>query len=238
VKPKSFLKAAILVLTLLALAFAVEQLGLGSLLEEDWIDQNVRGHGAQGMMLFIAVGGVCAAIGLPRQLVAFMGGYAFGLFEGTGLALAAVTFGCALAFTYARLLGRGSVQRRFPGRVKKIDAFLADNPFSMTLLIRFLPIGSNFLTNLAAGVSSVPAFAFIAGSCLGYIPQTLIFALVGSGVEVGEGARIALAAVLFAGAGALGVYLTRKTRRARLIVPDLAEAEDGSEPKATTAPQK
>ncbi|MEJ0045470.1 MAG: hypothetical protein WDN04_04535 [Rhodospirillales bacterium] len=37
--------------------------------------------------------------------------------------------------------------------------------------------------NLAAGVASVRPGAFLAGSLLGYVPQTAIFALLGSGVQ-------------------------------------------------------
>ena len=67
----------------------------------------------------------------------------------------------------------------------------------MTLLIRLLPVGNNFATSLAAGVSRVPARPFLLGSLLGYMPQTMVFALAGSGVEMGaEPARRARGAVL------------------------------------------
>lgn len=221
--PKRWAKAAALVATLLALAAAVETLGLRDALKAGWIEQNVRGRGAQGFLLFFAAAAVWTGAGLPRQAAGFFGGYAFGVAAGSALAVAASAAGCAAAFSYARLLGRGSVRRRFPGRVKKIDAFLAENPFAMTVLIRFLPVGNNLVTNLAAGVSSAPAPAFIAGSALGYVPQTVIFALAGAGTDLGDGAHIALAAALFAAAAVIGVYLAEKTRRARLLTGDAGE---------------
>ncbi|MCE7610903.1 DedA family protein, partial [Vibrio fluvialis] len=36
--------------------------------------------------------------------------------------------------------------------------------------------------NLLSGIASVPLKAFIAASLIGYLPQTLIFSLAGSGV--------------------------------------------------------
>jgi len=91
----------------------------------------------------------------------------------------------------------------------------------MTLLIRFLPFGSNLVTNLAAGVSRVPAFPFFAGSAIGYLPQTVVFALLGSGVAVDPELRFGLSAVLFAASGAVGVYLYRRFRHGRTFDENL-----------------
>ena len=87
----------------------------------------------------------------------------------------------------------------------------------MTLLIRLLPIGNNLATNLAAGVTSVRALPFILGSLIGYIPQTLVFALVGSGVNVDPALRIGLAVLLFLVSGVIGVWLYRKYRHGHTL---------------------
>jgi len=184
---------------------------------EAWIDSDIRGGGTTGELIFVAVGAAVAAVGMPRQIVSFLGGYAFGFLPGTGLALAATALGCVLTFTYARVLGRDFVKSRFGNRIRRVDDFLSDNPFSMTLLIRFLPAGSNLVTSLAAGVSSVSALAFISGSTLGFIPQTAIFALAGSGTTVDDVYKIALSVVLFVVSGALGYYLYRKFRHGKSI---------------------
>ncbi|MEE9317967.1 MAG: VTT domain-containing protein, partial [Rhodospirillales bacterium] len=142
----------------------------GVVFNEAWIDSVIRSQGLKGVLIFVAVGWGVTSVGLPRQLVAFLGGYAFGFVYGTGLALAATTLGCITAFLFARVLARDWVAGKISDRIRRIDGFLSENPFSMTLLIRFLPLGSNFLTNLAAGVSSVSWAPFVAGSALGYIP--------------------------------------------------------------------
>ncbi len=209
---KALLRSSALLVSLVLVAGLLKATGLGTVFDEAWIDAYVRGQGAGGQLAFIAAGLVFTAAGLPRQLVGFLAGYAFGFAEGTGLALAAVTFGCIVAFYYARFLGRDLVAHRFPSKVKRIDAFLSLNPLTMTLLIRFLPLGSNLATNLAAGVSSVRAAPFFAGSLIGYLPQTVVFALIGSGIGLDPWTRIGLGAVLFALSGALGVYLYRRYR--------------------------
>ena len=69
------------------------------------------------------------------------------------------------------------------------------------------------MTNLVAGVSNASASGFFAGSVLGYIPQTVIFALLGSGINLDPTFRITLSALLFVLSAALGVYLYRRYRQ-------------------------
>jgi len=221
---KLVFKGAALFLSLVAVVFALKLSGFDAVLDEKWIDTHVRGQGLQGEVLFLIMGAAFTAVGLPRQFIGFLGGYAFGLVIGGLMAVLAVVLGCAVAFFYARFLGRSLVADRFPDKVQRIDGFLAQNPFSMTVLIRFLPVGSNLVTNLAAGVSSVPALPFFAGSALGYIPQQVIFALIGSGIDVQTELRVGLAAVLFVASGLIGVWLYRKYRHGR--AHDAAVVED------------
>ena len=210
-----FFRGLIWILSLAAVGYAIKTTGLGSSIDKAWIDNDILGHGISGELLFTGVSLLFTAVGLPRQVICFLGGYAFGLVEGTILALLGTVLGCIVAFFYARILGRDFVASRFPGRVKNIDVFLSDNPLSMTLFIRLLPLGSNLVTNLAAGVSSVSAAPFIQGSAIGYLPQTLVFALVGSGVSVDPELRIAISVILFVISGIIGVSLYRKNRQGK-----------------------
>ena len=122
------------------------------------------------------------------------------------------------------MIGRPLVSARLGARVQRIEDFLAAHPFWMTVLIRRLPVGNNFATNLAAGVSRVPALPFFLGSLLGYIPQTLVFALAGSGVDVGASSRIGIAAALFLVSGVIGAWLYRKYRHGKTLGAEVDDA--------------
>ncbi|NVJ90330.1 MAG: VTT domain-containing protein [Methylocystaceae bacterium] len=209
---KVFIKGLVFLCSLAGAAFI-----LSKGMDKSWIDTYVRGQGLKGWLIFVSAGGVLAAVGFPRQVLAFLGGYAFGLLKGTTIAVLATGVGCVITFSYARVLGRGFVQRKFPRKIKRIDDFLSEFPFSMTLLIRLLPAGSNVATNAAAGVSRVHPFPFILGSLIGYIPQSVVFALAGSGVEVDPQWRITLSVILFIVSGLLGVYLYRKYRHGKTL---------------------
>ena len=213
--PKILFRGLIWITSLVAIGYALKVSGLGSSIDKAWVDSDIRGQGFTGELLFVGVGMMFTAVGLPRQIICFLAGYAFGLLEGTALAMVATVLGCIVAFFYARIMGRSFVVGRFPDRVQRIDDFLHENPLSMTLLIRLLPLGSNVVTNLAAGVSGVGAVPFFLGSAIGYLPQTLVFTLVGSGFSVDPEFRIAISVILFAVSGFLGVFLFRKYRHGK-----------------------
>ncbi len=191
-----------------------------------WADTEIRGHGLTGLLIFVAAGALVTGIGLSRQLLSFAADYAYGAVSGTGAALFAGICGVIMAFTYARFLGRAFVARRYPGRVRRVDEFLRVNPFLMTLAIRLLPISNNLAVNLVAGVSSVPAIPFLAASALGHIPQTVVFAMIGSGLTEGLFAKSAVAVVLFVVSVWIGLHLYRKYRRDKIFDPAIEAALD------------
>ena len=223
-KPRVLFYGLALLATLVAVGWAIESGALGEVFSKEWIDNEVRGKGIGGEALFLCVAGLATAVALPRHVVAFLSGYAFGVALGALLALAGALIGCVLTFFYARIIGRPLISARLGARVQRIEDFLAAHPFWMTVLIRLLPVGNNFATNLAAGVSRVPAAPFFSGSALGYIPQTLVFVLAGSGVDVGAAWRIVIAVALFLVSGVIGAWLYRKYRHGKTLGAEVDEA--------------
>ncbi|HEV7265560.1 MAG TPA: VTT domain-containing protein [Falsiroseomonas sp.] len=223
-------RRALLKLVLLAGGLVVA----GALLRESggvpgtaWVDASIRDEGLWGEAVFIAVGAALTAAGVPRQGVAFLGGYAFGTVLGTALGLAAQMLGCAAAYGWARLLGRDWAERRLRGRfghrLRPLRDVLARSPFEATLALRLLPVGNNLALNLLAGMAGLRTMPFLLGSALGYFPQTLVFALLGKGVRVEGAWQLALAGVLLMVSVAIGVWLLRRHRAARAL-------ESGQEP--------
>ncbi len=166
---------------------------------------------AQGAATLLCAGAALSAVGVPRQAVAFAGGYAFGAWPGGALALAAQLLGCALDFWWARLAARDRAAA-LRGRLARLDRALSARPFVSTLTLRLLPVGNNLVLNLLAGASGLRAGPFLAASALGYVPQTAVFALAGSGVHVNRSVQLALGGVLFAASLGLGWFLLRSSR--------------------------
>jgi len=198
-------RPALLLFGLVVAGFLLQSLGLGA---------GIEAAGQHGPLAFVAVATAACAVGVPRQVVAYAGGLAFGFWPGATLALLAEALGCAIDVFWARTVAPAWAARWLAraggGRLDRLNRRLVANAFTATLTLRLLPVGNNLLLNLLAGVSSVAAGPFLLASVLGYVPQTIVFALLGGGVRVSQGAQLALAVALFAISVALGLMLLRR----------------------------
>lgn len=215
---KSALKGLIMLLFFAVAVIAARKAGVDDMLRNtEWLDQHVLGAGPVSVLIYLGLSAVLSGLGVPRQLLAFLGGFAFGAVGGTFLATIGCGVGCWLVSGYARLFGREMIARRFGRRAEKIDRFLRTQPFTMALTIRLFPLGSNLITNLAAGISSIPLMPFVVGSSIGYIPQNLVFALFGSGLNAESGIGVTLSVgvsvALLIASGWLGVASYRRYRK-------------------------
>lgn len=190
---------------------------------KNWTDAEIRGHGWPGIALYIAVGALLTGIGFSRQVFALIAGYAFGTWAGTAIALLAEMMGVAAGFAVARHAGRRAMLRRFPERIRKVDEYLEESPFLMTVAIRLFPLSHNLVVNVLAGVSRIHPLPFMSASAVGHLPQTLIFAMVGSGVAASNYLQGVLAAALFAISTLIGVHLHHRYRRSRVFEGTTAE---------------
>lgn len=171
-----------------------------------WIDR----WGVIGTLGFVVIGIFATAVGLPRQLMAFIGGYTFGVLAGLSLSLMAAIGGCFLCFQVSRRLLRNRVAQRFGSTVNFLNRLMRDDAFLKIIVLRLQPLGTNLATNLAAGVTTLSAPVFIGSSFLGYIPQMLVFSLMGSGVRVQSSTQLLVSATLFVVSLLLGVWLYRR----------------------------
>ena len=217
--PKALGKLLLMVLGLALGGFLLRALGAAP--GTEWVDLYIRDQGLLGETIFLLAGAVATGVGVPRQAVAFLAGYAFGTLIGVAVALAAQVLGCALVFFWASAVGRGWAERRLAGRfgprLRPIVETLRANPFGATLALRLFPAGSNLALNLLAGMSAIPAVPYMIASALGYLPQTVVFALLGKGVRVDGAWQLALSGLLLAVSLGLGLWLMRRHRAGRAV---------------------
>jgi uncharacterized membrane protein YdjX (TVP38/TMEM64 family) len=220
----SWFKSSLRLLVICCVAgVLLSQLPFDEVLNKNWVDVHIRNSGWSGMLVFLSIGALTSAVGAPRQMIAFLGGYAFGFVNGCLLSTLAVTLGCICSFHFSRQVGRPIINQRFANKIQKVNRFLKDDPLSKTIVIRLLPVGNNLVTNLVAGVTQVKALPFIVGSCLGYVPQMAIFALMGKGIVVMSVWKIVLSATLFIISAALSLRLYKQYKAARLLDEDNSE---------------
>ncbi len=172
----------------------------------DWLEN----AGFVGMLIFMFVGVLTTAIGLPRQLVAFTGGFAYGVLLGVSLSLIAAIVGCFVTVMFSKQFLQKLLSQRYPKFIRILNSLVEKDAFLKIVILRLQPFGTNLVTNVCAGFTSIRIPTFLLASFFGYIPQMLVFALMGSGVRVGSGARISVSVVLLLISIALGFYLYRR----------------------------
>lgn len=206
------------------LGFLVSLLPYNEILNKNWVDVHIRNSGIEGMAIFLLIGTGATAVGAPRQLVAFLAGYAFGFSLGCILSTLATAISCLLCFTFSRQLARPLIHHRFARRVERINGFLHQDPLIKTIIIRLLPIGNNLVTNLIAGVTQVKVTPFVLGSFIGYLPQMAIFALMGKGIVVWSVWKIGLSVILFVISAALSLRLYKQYKTECLLDDETSES--------------
>ncbi|QUN07468.1 VTT domain-containing protein [Shewanella yunxiaonensis] len=206
---KRLAKAGVVVVILLLLTWAVKEGWFEHLTDSNWVARFVKTNGLYGWGILLLAGGFFTAVGGPRQVIAFVFGFAIGGWQGALYSTLAALLGCAISFYVARLTFRSSLQRRFGRRLQKFENLVIRNTWLKVLMIRLLPVGSNLLTNLFAGATHVPARGFMVGSTIGYLPQMLIFSFAGAGLGLSDHIQLSISIVLFLVSSIIGAYLYR-----------------------------
>ncbi|MEL0637296.1 VTT domain-containing protein [Marinomonas sp. TI.3.20] len=165
---------------------------LGNLSDKNWLSMYLAKNGYLGQSLIALSAFFLVAIGGPKQVVAFLFGYLYGYVLGTFVTLLICLLAALVNYMAARMLLAHTLARYFPVRMNKFNQFASRAPFMKILMLRLLPVGSNLVTNLLSGSVGVPLLAFISASLIGYFPQTLIFTLVGHGINGANHAMIYL----------------------------------------------
>ncbi len=188
-------------------------------LNKQWMDTFVRHAGMQGMLTYVGLVAMLTALGIPRQACALLGGYVFGMWTGTLLATIGTAISCLLCFSYARFLGQKWLKEKYGHKMQNFTDFICQSPFLLTVVVRIIPLGSNFLTNFIAGISPIPAFAFLGGSTLGFTVQNFIFASMGSGLNMGGSVELFISALLYVVSLSLGYWIYKKYKQHKVKSP-------------------
>ena len=212
-KTKSAVKVTViatLISILLAITLATLLLGNYGAIIQNYLNTIIP-NTLFGALLFVLILTPAMAVGLPRQIAALSAGFLFGASLGIVLATISAVLGCLVTLILARKFFANIIERNYPQQLAKVSHFFSHNTFLKALIIRLLPAGSNFLTNVLAGTACSPVKPYILGSALGFIPQMTIFSLMGAGLQVNGQQQLIISVILLVIALLLGGYLYRKT---------------------------
>jgi len=149
---------------------------------------------------------VLAFVGAPQFALIGAAVFAFGPVQGFLYSWIATLCSATVTFYAGRLAGADAVRRYGGQTVNRISEFVGRNGFFASMIVRIVPSAPFIVVNMAAGVSHMSYFAFIAGLALGVIPKTALVAFAGGGLIAlfaggGVTAIVALVAVAAAWIG-------------------------------------
>ena len=136
--------------------------------------------GYKAPLIFFAVAGVSIFIGAPRLPFCLLGGMLFGFVQGLVLALGASLAGAYGPFLFGRYTARDWARKRL-GQMKIAGSIMENPTIFHVFMFRQLPVWG-VLTSLLLGSIGVSHFRFVVGSLFGFLPQAVIFALIGGGI--------------------------------------------------------
>jgi uncharacterized membrane protein YdjX (TVP38/TMEM64 family) len=147
---------------------------------------------------FVVAFSLLIGVGMPRLWVSALAGAFFGTLWGILLALAATMLGATIVYWIGHAALAGMVQRRMEPRLAIWQARFEANAFWWILYLRLFPLSNATLAGLLCGACRIPLPAYLAGSLIGFIPLTVVFAVFGSGGARGNLYLVGLGFILIA----------------------------------------
>ncbi len=120
-----------------------------------------------------------AFVGAPQFMLIGAAVFAFGPAEGFLYSWIATMVSATVNFWVGRFAGADVIKRYGGKTVNRISAFVGRNGFFASMIVRIVPSAPFIVVNMAAGISRMSYFAFIAGAGVGVIPKTAVIAFFG-----------------------------------------------------------
>lgn len=144
-----------------------------------WTNQ----HYQQAVLLYFIVFILSVACAIPSAtFLSIVGGFLFGNIS-TFYAVLGTTLGGFILFLAVKTALGGRIVRRSRGWMKGLERNINENAFHYILTLRFIPIMPCGVINITAGVLNVPAKTFLAATVIGIFPSTLIYTMLGHGLN-------------------------------------------------------
>lgn len=164
----------------------------------------------QGILIFVALGSLLVSVGIPRMWLCGIAGGLYGAVMGSGLGLLVSLIGSIIPYLVGRSVLKGIVKRRFGKRVNEWKEKFRKHAFEFTLSLRLLPGANATVTSMACGAARCPFGAYMLATTIGYVPNSVALAVLGSAAAKNSGLQIALTIPLLLISIFIPWWMTRK----------------------------
>jgi dihydrolipoamide dehydrogenase len=154
-------------------------------------------------VIYVAVTG----LSLPgATLMTLVAGAIFGLLWGTVIVSFASSLGATLAFLASRFLFHDTIQSRFGGSLKAINAGVEKDGAFYLFTLRLVPAFPFFVINLVMGLTPIRTWAFYGVSQVGMLAGTIVYVNAGTQIARIESLRGVLSPELVISFTLLGIF--------------------------------
>ena len=153
-----------------------------------------------GVTVFIAAYIIIVTLSIPGAVwLSLAGGFVFSVGPATLYIVVAATTGATLVFLLARYVLGNSFRQKAGGAIERMRSGFQKNAFNYMLALRIVPLFPFFLVNIAPAFLNVSLRIYVAGTALGIVPGTFVYAWIGSGLgaALDTGADIAPGSVIY-----------------------------------------
>ena len=185
-------------------------------IRNDLRGENMPGGIVASAAVFLVGSGILIGIGMPRLWVSVVSGAVYGSVLGSCLALFSTMLGASIIYKLGDSLLSPYVLNRFSGKIADWTRRFQENTFWWVLYCRLFPFANASITGIFCGCCKVSFRHYLAGSMLGFIPLTIVFAVFGSAGMSGSIMQIALGFGLLALTVAVRFIMNRSKSIERL----------------------
>jgi uncharacterized membrane protein YdjX (TVP38/TMEM64 family) len=151
----------------------------------DWtigLAERIRGAGATGLLIFIAIYVVAEVALVPGSLLTMAAGFAYGPIAGLLVASPASVLAATTAFVLGRTALREWVRKKVAtsSHARALDRAIHHNSFKLILLLRLSPLLPFNVLNYILGAAGVPVGRYVIASFVGMLPGTWLYVYLGS----------------------------------------------------------
>ncbi len=165
-----------------------------------YLTSYVQQHYVRAVGMYVFAFTASMLLLLPVAIVlCVLGGFLFGVLAGTLYATISATIGSIIFFLAARYLFARIIHRAYAKQYEAFDREFEKNGARYIIMMHLLPATPVVLMAFCAGISELPLLTFSWATCVGLLPGTCAYVLVGSHVQsIGLHADMTSALVLVA----------------------------------------
>jgi uncharacterized membrane protein YdjX (TVP38/TMEM64 family) len=175
----------------------------------------IRGLGAEGLALLLALMLLHALLFYPSEIVTATAGYVYGFVPGLAFVTAGWLISALLSFFLGRILGRPLLRALLGSRFTRLEAGIHRGGVPLLLAGRLVPIVPFSILGYAAGAARVRVGRFAWTTAVGFLPLTAAVAYLGSQAQAlsANNPIVWIAAALIIGLLAAGRFATIREPR-------------------------